>query len=72
MVDHIEYVADRIGVGHMALGTDFDGATIPDAIRDVRGLPELFEALKDREFDETARAKLAQENWLRVIFETWT
>lgn len=71
VVDHIQYVTDRVGIDHVALGTDFDGATIPDAIGDVRGLPKLFEALEDSGFNETARARLAQENWLRVLSETW-
>lgn len=71
VVDHIEYVAERVGIDHVALGTDFDGATVPAAIGDVCGLPTLFEALRNRGFDEAARAKLAQKNWLRVISETW-
>ncbi|TMK98559.1 MAG: hypothetical protein E6G34_10190 [Actinobacteria bacterium] len=28
---HARYVSDRIGVAHVALGSDFDGATIPNA-----------------------------------------
>ena len=29
IAEHARYVADRIGVAHVALGSDYDGATIP-------------------------------------------
>ena len=32
IVQHARYVADRIGPEHVALGSDFDGATIPDEL----------------------------------------
>ena len=34
---HAAYVAERIGVAHVALGSDFDGATIPAELGDVAG-----------------------------------
>lgn len=72
LADHVEYIADRLGVGHVALGSDFDGATIPDALGDVRGLPDLFDELRSRGFDEEELAKIAHENWFRVLEETLT
>ncbi|WP_336361118.1 dipeptidase [Haladaptatus sp. ZSTT2] len=71
-VDHIEYVAARIGVEHVAIGTDFDGATVPDAVGDVTGMPAVFAALGERGFSEEAIRKIAFENWVRVLEETWT
>src|SRR5207248_4544712 len=32
IASHARYVADRIGAQHVALGSDFDGATIPAAV----------------------------------------
>src|SRR3954465_5585695 len=32
IVAHVRYAADRIGVEHVALGSDFDGATMPDEL----------------------------------------
>ena len=29
---HAAYVAERIGVAHVGLGSDFDGTTVPDAL----------------------------------------
>ncbi len=71
LVDHFEYVADRIGVEHVAVGSDFDGAEIPNAVGDVTGLPSIFEELEARGFDAEDRRKIASENWLRVLEETW-
>jgi membrane dipeptidase len=71
IVRHIEYVADRIGIGHVAIGSDFDGALIPREVGDVTGLPRLIAALRDRGYDDAALRKLAHENWVRVLRETW-
>lgn len=71
LVDHVEYVADRVGVEHVAIGSDFDGAAIPNTIGDVTGLPAVFEALADRGFDADELRLVAHENWLRVLDETW-
>lgn len=43
IVKAIRYVADRIGVAHVALGSDFDGATRMPF--DVTGLPRITEGL---------------------------
>ncbi len=46
IVAHARHAADRIGCDHVALGSDFDGTTIPDALGDVTGLPRLLDALR--------------------------
>jgi membrane dipeptidase len=71
IVRHIDYIADRIGIDHVGLGSDFEGALVPKALQDVRGLPALFEPLRKAGYDEAALRKLAHENWLRVLRETW-
>src|SRR5215472_5442452 len=48
MVEHIEYMAERTGIDHVALGSDYDGATMPVELRDAAGLPRLMEALRSR------------------------
>jgi membrane dipeptidase len=71
MVDHIEYMVKRIGIDHVALGSDFDGATMPAELKDAAGLPRLMQALRDRGFGEGDLRKLAHGNWVRVLRETW-
>jgi membrane dipeptidase len=68
---HVRYIADRIGGEHVALGSDFDGTTIPNEMGDVTGLPKLIDALRAQGFDEAALAKIAYRNWLRILDQTW-
>ncbi|PSQ19926.1 hypothetical protein BRD00_00380 [Halobacteriales archaeon QS_8_69_26] len=71
VADHVEYVADRAGIDHVGLGSDFDGATVPDEVGDVTGLPAVLAALEHRGFDDEDLAKVARENWRRVLSEAW-
>ncbi len=49
-VKSIRYVANKIGVDKVALGSDFDGATTTHF--DVTGLPLIMEALKNDNFTD--------------------
>lgn len=71
LVDHVDYIAGRIGIEHVALGSDFDGTTIPTAIGDSAGLPALIAAFREAGYDEDAIARIAHGNWLRVLERTW-
>lgn len=71
IADHVEYIAQRIGVDHVAFGSDFDGATMPDALPDAAHLPDLLATLRGRGFDDAALTKVTHENWLRVLRRTW-
>lgn len=68
---HIDHIVARIGVDHVAFGSDFDGARIPRAIGDAAGLPKLLAVLRAHGYDEEALNKIAHENWLRVLRDTW-
>jgi membrane dipeptidase len=71
IVRHARYIADRIGVDHLALGSDFDGATMPSDLKDAAGLPKLIDALRAAGFGEADLRKIAYENWLRLLRATW-
>ena len=68
---HARYVADRIGVQHVALGSDFDGATMPDDLPDAAALPTLVAALRESGFDDEELALIGHRNWERVLEATW-
>lgn len=70
IVRHAHYIADRIGVEHVALGSDWDGATMPTDLGDVTGLPRLMEALADGGFGPSDLEAVAHGNWLRVLEAT--
>lgn len=71
MVDHVEYLVNRIGIDRVGLGSDFDGATIPQGITDAAGLPVLVAALRQRGFAEADVNKICYDNWMRVLKLTW-
>jgi membrane dipeptidase len=72
IVRHVEYIAGRIGLDHVAFGSDFDGALVPEELGGIAGLPKLVDALRAGGFDEDAVAKVTHRNWLRVLRDTWT
>lgn len=68
---HIRHLVDRMGIDCVALGSDFDGATIPGEIGDASGQQALVRALAEDGFSPSDLEKLCRENWLRVLAETW-
>jgi len=70
IVRHVEYLAERMGIDHVAFGSDFDGAVVPAALGGVSGLPRLVDALRDR-FEPDEVERITHGNWLRVLDATW-
>jgi membrane dipeptidase len=68
---HARHVADRIGVAHVGLGSDFDGATIPAELGDAAGLPRLLDAFRDAGFSDAEVRAIAWDNWRRVLEAAW-
>lgn len=71
MVRHIDYMVERMGIDCVALGSDFDGATVPQEIADAAGNQKLVAALKNAGYASADLAKLCRENWLRVLSKSW-
>jgi membrane dipeptidase len=68
---HAHYVADRIGVEHVALGSDFDGTSIPAPLGDAAGMPRLLEAFSAAGFTDDELEAIAWRNWRRVLRAWW-
>jgi len=71
LIDHIDYIVGLTSIETVALGSDFDGATMPSELADATKLPALIVALQQRGYDEAAIRKLCYENWLRVLGAVW-
>jgi len=63
----IQYTVNLIGIEHVALGSDFDGAI--KAIIEVRGLPLIVEALLDLDMPEDDIRMVMGENIKRFLLE---
>jgi membrane dipeptidase len=67
MVRQIDYLLEKLGEDHVGLGSDFDGAVVPEAIGSAAGLPVLFEALRRHGYAEPLLHKLGSANWLAAL-----
>ncbi len=70
-IKHLRHMIEVAGEDCVGIGSDLDGATIPEFIDDVSGLPKLVEAMADAGFGAQLIAKITRENWLRVLKATW-
>ncbi|KAH7180436.1 membrane dipeptidase-domain-containing protein [Fusarium sp. MPI-SDFR-AT-0072] len=67
VIDHLFYIANRIGWDHVGLGSDFDGiASVIPGLEDVKCYPHLLKAILDRGATEEQLSKVIGENILRV------
>jgi membrane dipeptidase len=71
IAEHARYVADRIGVDHVALGSDFDGATMPADLPDASRYPRVLAALEAAGFEGDELDRIASGNWRRVLRAAW-
>ena len=71
MLRHFDHLVHSLGEDRVGLGSDFDGALVPDKIQDCAGLPNLLTALRSHGVDDGLMAKITHGNWLRVLRQTW-
>ncbi len=70
VVDHIDYIRDRIGVDYIGIGGDYDGIPLlPEGLKDVSTYPDLFAELLYRGYSDEDLKKIAGLNALRVMRE---
>ena len=70
LLDHIDYLVDKIGIDHVAVGSDFDGiSAAPKGLEDVSKFPTLTEALLERGYSKEDVAKIMGQNFLRIMKE---
>jgi membrane dipeptidase len=83
MLYHIDYIANLVGVEHLALGPDFvdymripidpAGAefsreiNVPDGFENVTAMPNVTAGLVQRRYDEAAIRGILGGNFLRVF-----
>ncbi|WP_068317986.1 dipeptidase [Polycladidibacter hongkongensis] len=67
MIQHIDYLLEILGEDGVALGSDFDGCQVPDAIGDAAGLPHLIAAMHRAGYGEALIEKIAHKNWLGLF-----
>jgi membrane dipeptidase len=67
VVDHIDHVVKLVGADHVGLGSDFDGADMPEGLEDCSKLPKITDALLRKGYSDSDVKKILGENTLRVM-----
>jgi membrane dipeptidase len=70
MLRHLDHLVEHLGEGGVALGSDFDGCSLPLEIRDVTGLPRLVSAMRQAGYGEALIARICHRNWLDLLART--
>ena len=68
-VDHIDYVVRLIGIDHVGIGSDFDGATMPMDLKDSSEYYKIIDELISRGYSEQDIKKILGGNTLRLLKE---
>jgi membrane dipeptidase len=66
-VDHIDHAVKLVGADHVGLGSDFDGATMPEGLEDASKLPKITEALLRKGYSDEDIRKILGGNTLRIM-----
>jgi membrane dipeptidase len=68
---HLDYLIEHLGETRVGLGSDFDGAMIPEAIGTAAGLQGLVQAMREHGYNNALIEKVCYKNWLRVLRQSW-
>src|SRR5437868_2218328 len=67
IIDHIDHAVKLVGADHVGLGSDFDGASMPEGMEDASKLPKITEALMRKGYSDDDIRKILGGNLLRVM-----
>jgi membrane dipeptidase len=67
IIEHVDHAVRLAGADHVGLGSDFDGAFMPEGMQDAAQFPKLTEGLLNLGYGETDIAKILGGNTLRVM-----
>ncbi len=71
LVEHVCYVAELVGVDHVAIGSDFDGlGRIQPVVPDISQLPLLTQSMLAHGLSEAEVAQIWGGNFLRLLQQT--
>jgi len=71
MMRHLDHLLDILGEEGVGLGSDFDGAVVPEKIEDSSGLQTLVGAMRRHEYGEALIEKICFRNWINILAQTW-
>lgn len=70
MLRHLDHLIEHLGEEGVALGSDYDGCTLPLEIGDVTGLPRLVAAMRQAGYGDALIDRICHRNWLDLLART--
>ena len=71
MLRHLDHMIGILGEDHVGLGSDYDGAVMPESLASAAGLPRLVAAMHRHGHGKALIRKLCSENWLSTLQKIW-
>ncbi|MGY5252968.1 dipeptidase [Sphingobacterium spiritivorum] len=70
LLEHINYLVKKVGIDHVAIGSDYDGIESPPReLEDVNKFPLLTKALLEQGYSKEDVGKIMGGNFLRLLRE---
>lgn len=67
LIRHLDHLLSRLGEGGVAIGSDFDGALMPDFIKDASGVQNLRTAMERAGYGDALIRRIFWDNWIDLI-----
>ena len=71
MLRHLDHLIGILGEARVGLGSDYDGAVMPEALATAAGLPALRNAMRRHGYDDALQRRLMCDNWLSALERIW-
>jgi membrane dipeptidase len=71
LVAQFDHIVQLVGDRYVAIGSDYDGSSVPNVVSDASKLPDLLRALKARGYSDVSIERICNENLRRVLDEVW-
>ncbi|WP_134679368.1 dipeptidase [Paracoccus ravus] len=68
---HLDHLLNVLGEDGVALGSDYDGAQMPEDLSDASKVQNIVQAMLDHGYGPELTAKIAHRNWIGVLERTW-
>ncbi|MGB2495410.1 MAG: dipeptidase [Candidatus Puniceispirillaceae bacterium] len=71
MLRHLDHLIGILGEDHVGLGSDYDGAVMPQSLASAADLPRLVEAMHQHGYGDDLITGLCAGNWLSILDTVW-